>query len=342
MAAYNAEAFIAEAIGSAMRQSFGNWELIVVDDASTDRTGEIVASLADSDPRIRYVRLPENTGTCNFPRLRATELARTELVSQLDADDLLPPDYLATLMQRKHDTGADIVYPQMWTFGSNPSDARRILPDPEAIDESRVYNGRELFRHTLDGWKISLSGGLVPRSIYLEAARRSPLSPTLAHSDEYISRTMLAASGAKVAFAQARYLYRVNPESLSRAPGISRFDILDILRELTAFSLAEYGAGSEEHILAHAGLHDGIIDCIRLLTDPLASPATRRLARPRVAAAMKAVDRRLIKGRVGPRYHFLLGLPLPLAEAAERIAGLMGLHKGGFASAEIAQVKNMD
>ncbi|HYL35385.1 MAG TPA: glycosyltransferase family 2 protein [Bryobacteraceae bacterium] len=62
LAVYNGERFVARALDSLLAQSFRNFELIISDDASTDRSGEICQSYASRDARIRYIRQPSNLG----------------------------------------------------------------------------------------------------------------------------------------------------------------------------------------------------------------------------------------------------------------------------------------
>ena len=62
MPTYNCGAFIAETIATVQAQTHPRWELLVVDDCSTDDTADVVGALAKDDPRIRYVRLETNSG----------------------------------------------------------------------------------------------------------------------------------------------------------------------------------------------------------------------------------------------------------------------------------------
>ena len=73
MPTYNCGAFIAETIATVQAQTHPRWELIVVDDCSTDDTTDVVGALAKDDPRIRYVRLETNSGAA-MARNRAMEL----------------------------------------------------------------------------------------------------------------------------------------------------------------------------------------------------------------------------------------------------------------------------
>ena len=96
---YNHDRFIGPCIDSVLRQTHTNWEQIVVDDGSTDRTAEVIRSY--SDPRILYVH-QENQGIDALAQTynRALSLARGELIAVLEGDDLWPADKLATLVPK--------------------------------------------------------------------------------------------------------------------------------------------------------------------------------------------------------------------------------------------------
>jgi glycosyltransferase involved in cell wall biosynthesis len=98
--AHNAERHIGEALRSVEQQSYGDWEAVVADDASTDRTADIVASFA---PRVRLIRSERNLGPADARNL-AISHAGGELLAFLDADDQWLPEYLAELV-RLYDEG---------------------------------------------------------------------------------------------------------------------------------------------------------------------------------------------------------------------------------------------
>ncbi len=91
---YNGENFIADAISSVLAQTLTDFELIVQDNASTDRTGEICADFAARDKRVRYFRNPRNLGAAPNYNL-AYSMARGEYFKWLAHDDRLMPGYLA-------------------------------------------------------------------------------------------------------------------------------------------------------------------------------------------------------------------------------------------------------
>ena len=85
---YDGEQFIGEAVRSVLGQTFTDFELLLIDDGSTDRTPEILAGFADS--RLRVIRLPENSGLVAALNLGILE-SKTEFVARMDADDISLP-----------------------------------------------------------------------------------------------------------------------------------------------------------------------------------------------------------------------------------------------------------
>ncbi len=91
--AYNGADYLPDSIGSILGQTFRDFELIVVDDASTDETEKIVPAF--DDPRIRYVRHPENQGVAAATRT-GFEASDSKYVALLDQDDIALADRLET------------------------------------------------------------------------------------------------------------------------------------------------------------------------------------------------------------------------------------------------------
>lgn len=90
---FNCGAYILETIRSVQAQTFDNWEMIIVDDCSTDDTKEIVGQACEKDPRIKYVRLKTNSGAA-VARTEAMKLAKGNYMAFLDSDDLWKPEKL--------------------------------------------------------------------------------------------------------------------------------------------------------------------------------------------------------------------------------------------------------
>ena len=91
MPSYNTEQYIADSVKSILAQTYPDWELIIVDDCSTDRTVEIVRSF--NDPRIRLFRNERNSGAA-VSRNKALREAKGKWIAFLDSDDVWLPEKL--------------------------------------------------------------------------------------------------------------------------------------------------------------------------------------------------------------------------------------------------------
>jgi glycosyltransferase involved in cell wall biosynthesis len=98
MSAYQAAATLKRAVASVKAQVFQDWELIVVNDGSTDATGRLAEEYAQSDERIRIINLERNAGPA-AARNRAWRESRSPLLAVLDADDVALPDRLSTQVE---------------------------------------------------------------------------------------------------------------------------------------------------------------------------------------------------------------------------------------------------
>lgn len=95
---YNGENYLAEALDSLLRQSFGDFELLISDNASTDRTQEICQDYAARDARVRYVRQDRNIGA-GPNHNRVLELSQAPYFKWAAHDDLYAPAYLAECVE---------------------------------------------------------------------------------------------------------------------------------------------------------------------------------------------------------------------------------------------------
>lgn len=94
---YNRKELLPKAIGSALNQTFPNFEILVIDNGSTDGTDVVVKGIGDT--RINYVNNPNPTPSCEAPRNLGIQMAKGSLISFLDDDDLWYPDKLKKVKQ---------------------------------------------------------------------------------------------------------------------------------------------------------------------------------------------------------------------------------------------------
>ncbi len=165
--AYNAERFLAETLRSVEAQTYDDWEVVIGDDGSTDRTFEIADSFGD---RVKVVRAESNAGPATA-RNRAMGQSTGELVALLDADDSWLPDYL------EHQVGLfDTSQARFRDVGAVACNARVLGPNgflehtyadyvgaPSEITLGRLLQGNFIF-----------VSALAPRSVLDEAGGFSP------------------------------------------------------------------------------------------------------------------------------------------------------------------------
>ena len=139
--AYNQDHYISAAVESALRQTYANLEIVIADDCSTDRTGEIAAGYA-ADARVRYLRNASRLGrVANYRKLLAE--ATGEWVLMLDADDYLTnDDYIAQAMRlASSDSGVVMVIGKALS-GSQVETAELLNA---GIQATEVVDGSALF-----------------------------------------------------------------------------------------------------------------------------------------------------------------------------------------------------
>ncbi|MDA9958168.1 glycosyltransferase [Alphaproteobacteria bacterium] len=136
MPAFNAAEFIGQAILSVLEQSYEHWELIIVDDGSTDATSEVISGFADD--RIFYI-FQENSGVA-AARNRAIKSSRGNFIAFLDADDLWNKEKLALQIEAFRLLGNDVglVYSDYLCFENGSS--KTYKPKRPAKLSASAYN----------------------------------------------------------------------------------------------------------------------------------------------------------------------------------------------------------
>lgn len=146
--AYNAEDYLEEAILSVFSQTFGDWELILVDDGSTDSTPLLCDRAAGKSGKVRVVH--KANGGLSSARNAGIEIAAGSHITFLDADDILPPDSLAIMMKAARLTGADIVCGDALLFNdSSPTPAISGGCRDVAADMLREFSPHDAIKETL-------------------------------------------------------------------------------------------------------------------------------------------------------------------------------------------------
>lgn len=118
MPAYNAEKYIEEAIESVIKQTYENWELLIVDDGSADSTVALVQKFVAKDSRIKLIHLSKNCGVANARNV-AIENAQGRYLAFLDSDDLWLAEKLEKQISFMQKNGYVFTFHKYASFESN-------------------------------------------------------------------------------------------------------------------------------------------------------------------------------------------------------------------------------
>src|SRR5215212_6020298 len=125
---YNWSSVLPMSIGSVLRQTMTDFELLVVGDGCTDDSEAVVASIGD--PRLRWINLPANVGHQSAPNNEGLRQARGEIIAYLGHDDLWLPHHLATLVGALDAENADVAHGMMLCVGPEDRFLWPLIPRP--------------------------------------------------------------------------------------------------------------------------------------------------------------------------------------------------------------------
>jgi glycosyltransferase involved in cell wall biosynthesis len=153
---YNGERFIEGALNCILNQTFTDFELIVSDNASTDRTGEIAQEYAQRDNRIRYYRAAKNMGA-GWNVRRVNELATGKYFKQAAVDDLIEPDFLRRCVEiLERDPGCVLAYASTKEIDENGNLIKNYVTPMKADSSDPVSRFREML--LVSSWCYQIFG----------------------------------------------------------------------------------------------------------------------------------------------------------------------------------------
>lgn len=213
MPAYNAERYIAESIRSVLAQTYQNWELIIVDDGSTDRTAEIAQSFVLADSRVKYI-FQQNTKVA-AARNRGIGKAAGDLIAFLDSDDLWMPEKLERQEAAMRDGNMDVVFCSGFIFtGDDTTDESTPYPSIKG-----KFDGAAMFKLLLVevANRIPVLSVIVRREALLDAGLFDE-SPALYYgAEDYDLWVRIARRGGVFYGMDERLVrYRVHAKGMSR------------------------------------------------------------------------------------------------------------------------------
>ncbi|MEN9519548.1 MAG: hypothetical protein RLZZ381_2136 [Cyanobacteriota bacterium] len=200
---YNSELTIQETIESIQKQTFTDFEIIVIDDGSQDNTVDVVKNLVKSESRLKI--FPYENGGVSVARNRGIEIARGEFISLLDGDDLWTPDKLESQLKAlKNNPQAGVAY--SWS--------NLIDEDGKFLGSggSPLYQGN-VYQELLHGNFLSNGSSILVRREAVESIGNFPTDYPLASDWDFYLR--LASKWPFVVVPKYQILYRQRSNSMS-------------------------------------------------------------------------------------------------------------------------------
>ena len=202
MPAYNAAKTIRESIASVIAQTYEDWELIVIDDCSTDNTPELVRNIAANDSRIRLLINEHNLGAASTRNIGIIE-AQSDRIAFLDSDDLWHKDKLEKHLQFITETGAEISYTGTAYINEAGQISKYTLP------AKREFTYKDLLRRNI----MSCSSVIVRRDIMIA----TPFAQGFIHEDYVVWMQILQDVGQAYGLNEPLLIYRMTDGSKSAA-----------------------------------------------------------------------------------------------------------------------------
>jgi len=299
MANYNGARYLRAALQSLMRQTLKSWELILVDDASSDESVAVAEQTANGDSRVHIIRQTANGGPA-AARNRALDAVSGKWIAVFDSDDLMVPQRLELLLERARADDATIVADNLMLFSDSHSRPRRYLRNrlgrsPHWIGLAEFIDSTWIYSRTPD------LGYLKPM-IRADVVRRlgARYDERLRIGEDYNFLVRIMAQGHQLRLdPSAMYLYQKHATSTSH-----RFSAADIRAILDADErfLRQAGLTFEESAslkrrirsLESQLIYDGVIAAIKG-GDP-GRGATIALSQPRIWLLLtRPVTARLIR-----------------------------------------------
>ncbi|MBD9180303.1 MAG: glycosyltransferase family 2 protein [Odoribacter splanchnicus] len=232
MPVYNGESYLEETLDSLLAQSFQDYEVVCVNDSSTDRSLQILERYAQLDLRIKVYTKP-NQGLASFSVAYGLERATGQYYMYSSQDDLYDVDLLKKGIELADEMKADVVIPNLVCYSGNKDDISIRTFWRETVPDFEHVTPHDAFVLSLD-WRIHGFG------LYrTEIVKRVGIETFNYNSDEYTTRKLLL-NCSKIVFSDAIFYYRINnPNAITKKMSFKLFDVFYTNQKLEELALEQ-------------------------------------------------------------------------------------------------------
>lgn len=233
---YNAEKTLLQTVESVVQQTYPNWELILVDDCSTDKSWMIEENCARHYSNVFAIKTSVNSGSAKHPCDLGMSMANGDYCLMVGNDDEISNNYLECLLQCIDKFNPDVMLSRCLVKDFKTKTVDNILPNEE-IDLKRVYSGKEACLMTLPSWNVCANGMAFKRDLYKAVLEENPYN--YMNSDEYSTRVLLIHAH-RVAFSNGEYVYWQLQSSITHKNSVRLYESLYVDAMLVGFSKFYY------------------------------------------------------------------------------------------------------
>lgn len=166
LTSYNYAEYLKETINSVLAQTYKDWELIVIDDASVDNSANIIMDFVNSDIRISFIRNYENQGLAKCIQAGVTA-ATGEWIAFLESDDLWDPCYLEKkIAVLNHEKLTGFIYNDVKCFGPNTAYAEKKFAGRRKRNKLYRYPKNMFYNFGYENPVLTMSSVLVKRNLF--------------------------------------------------------------------------------------------------------------------------------------------------------------------------------
>lgn len=236
---YNVEPYLARCVNSILQQSYTDFELLLVDDGSTDRSGDICEKIAEKDSRIRVFH--KKNGGLSDARNFGLDQIRGEFVSFIDSDDYVGPDYLRILVEMREQFQADI---SMLASISTVSDEMDFVA---STDERERLNPEETLKKISGGIGVGVSawGKLYRRDLF----RKTKFPVRMLYEDLYTTPYLLEDCRICAFSTSVQYYYYQRHDSITHRISDSAAEMWNVGMERLYDYIKEKVPGAEAYVI---------------------------------------------------------------------------------------------
>lgn len=223
---YNVEAYLNDCLTSIAAQSYPHFEVIMVDDGSTDTSGQICQTYSDKDPRFKVIR-QANAGAANAKNA-GLDAAQGEYIAFIDSDDWVEPDWLKKMITTAKKTNADVVECSFLTEFTNRSEPGNDVNTFGAAQ----FTTEDYLRHYLQLWTCALFWNKLFKASLLSNIRFRKERRCI--DDEFFTYKAVSGANKVVRISDCLYHYRQRRSSVMQKEETllqRTADSIDILAE---------------------------------------------------------------------------------------------------------------